>query len=290
MSPSTPSPGTGSSPRLTSVQRDLLERYLASELEVPLLPDVAARVVSLCAEESSDARALELVLERDPSLASHLLRVANSAAYAAREPIVSLRQAVSWLGMGAIRGIVLAVSLQSRLFRVVGHEEQVRAIWKHCALAAAFAREIARQRRSNVEGAFLCGLLHDVGRPVVLQAALAALSGPGQPVPAGALAAAMNELHADQGARLAEAWKLADWTVAAVAHHHQHERAGEHAEEAAITRLADLLAHWAADPDASPEDFVAPEPLLDTLNLYPGEVAALLARRPEALAFAEALG
>ena len=33
----------------------------------------------------------------------------------------------------------------------------------------AYAKEIARLRRSNVEGAFLCGLLHDIGKPVLLQ-------------------------------------------------------------------------------------------------------------------------
>ena len=34
----------------------------------------------------------------------------------------------------------------------------------------AFAKEIARMRRANVESAFLCGLLHDIGKPVILQA------------------------------------------------------------------------------------------------------------------------
>jgi putative nucleotidyltransferase with HDIG domain len=285
-----PSPAGVSAP-LAPVLRERLERHLESGLELPLLPDIAARVLAACEDEHSDARTLEPLIERDPALAAHLLRVANSAAHGTREALVSLRQAVSRLGLGAIRGIVLAVSLQSRVFRAPGHEAHLKAVWKHSALSAAFAREIARALRRNVEGAFLCGLLHDVGRPVALQAALAALSGPGQPLPAQALAAAEGEFHAALGARLVSGWKLAPWTAVAVARHHAapHELEGEYQEEAALTQLAHLTAHWASGPEPLPEHFQPPAALLELLNLYPEDVEALLATRARALEFAELL-
>lgn len=258
-------------------------------MELPILPEASARIVALCGDDKADAKAIEAVLERDPSLAAHVLRIANSSAYAPKEPIVSLQQAVSRLGLGTIRNIVLAVSLQGRVFKVPGHQARVRSIWIHCAVAAAFAREIARKLRKNVEGAFLCGLLHDVGRPIVLQATVDALAHrTKEPLPAALLETAMNEFHESLAERMVTAWKLADWTVAVVAHHHEPAKAAPYDDEARITHLADLLSYWALDDSRTPAEFGADEPVIQELNLYPEDVDKLLAYRGRALEFAEA--
>src|SRR5262245_6254727 len=255
---------------------DILERHLAEDVELPVLPEAAGRVAVLCEQEGTNAKAIEKVLERDPSLASHVLRVANSSLYAPQEPIVSLQQAVSRLGLGAIRNVVLGLSLQGRVFKVPGHQTQVRAIWTHCAVAAAFAREIARKLRKNVEGAFLCGLLHDIGRPVVLQATVSTLAHRSkEPLPLALLETAMNEFHAQVAERMVAEWKLADWTAAAVAHHHEPAKAGAHEDEARITRLADLLSYWALEEGSKPADFPG-DAVVSELNLYPEDLEALL--------------
>ncbi len=283
------SPTTKPNLHLPGWLHDILERHLEEDLELPILPEASARIVALCGDEKTDAKAIEAVLERDPSLASHVLRIANSSAYAPKEPIVSLQQAVSRLGLGTIRNIVLAVSLQGRVFKVAGQQARVRSIWVHCAVAAAFAREIARKLRKNVEGAFLCGLLHDVGRPIVLQATVQALAHrTKEALPDALLETAMNEFHEPMAARMLEAWKLADWTVAVVAHHHEPAKAAPHDEEARITRLADLLSHWAMDDGKTPADFGADDPVIQELNLYPEDVEKLLAYRAKALEFAAA--
>jgi len=266
---------------------DILERHLEEDVELPILPEASARIVALCSDEKADARAIENVLERDPSLASHVLRIANSSAYAPQSQIVSLQQAVSRLGLGTLRNVVLAISVQGRVFKVAGHQARVRSIWAHCAVAAAFAREIARKLRKNVEGAFLCGLLHDVGRPIVLQATIDALAHrTKEALPDALLETAMNEFHEAVGADLIEAWKLADWTAAAVRHHHDPAKAAPHDEEARITRLADLLAHWALEA-SGPAKFQG-DPVVQELDLYPEDLEKLLAWRDKALEFAKA--
>jgi len=267
---------------------DILERHLEEDLELPILPEASARLVALCADEKSDARAIQSVIERDPSLASHVLRIANSSALAPKERIVSLQQAISRLGLGVLRNVALSVSLQGRAFQVPGHQAEVRTIWVHCAVTAAFAREIARKLRKNVEGAFLCGLLHDVGRPLVLQGTLDALAHRSkEPLPKALLETAMDEFHEEVAQRTLEAWKLADWTVAVAAHHHEPARATPFEEEARITRLADLLAHWAIESGA-PADFASGDPVIRELNLYPEDVEELLARRAAVIEFAKA--
>jgi putative nucleotidyltransferase with HDIG domain len=275
--------------RLPGWLHDIVERHLEQDLELPVLPEAAVRVTSMCEDEKTDAKAIEGVLERDPSLAAHVLRVANSSAYAPKEPIVSLQQAVSRLGLAAIRNIVLGVSLQGRVFKAAGQQTRVRSIWVHSAVTAAFGREIARKLRRNVEAAFLCGLLHDIGRPVVLQATLDTLAHRSkEPLPAALLETAMDEFHEECAGRMVRSWKLAEWTEAVVANHHHPERATPHEEQAYITRLADELADWALDTSKTPEDFGCDAAVVDALNLYPEDVAKLLAYRGKALEFAEA--
>jgi len=286
--PRSMAPTTKSRPSLPGWILDLLERHLAEEVELPLLPEACTRILALCEDERADAKSIEGLLERDPSLASHVLRVANSSAYASQEPIVSLQQAVSRLGMQALRNIVLGFTVKGRVFHVPGHQTRVRAVWVHCAVTAAYAREIARMLRRNVEAAFLCGLLHDVARPVVLQATLDTLAHRSkEALPAAFLEATMDELHEQVGARMVGTWKLAEWTVAVVAHHHDPEKAEPHEEQAHITWLADRLAHWAVGPDG-PEAFQGDDPVIDRLNLYPEDLDALLAYRGKALEFSEA--
>jgi len=273
---------------LTTEARTWLETHLDRELELPLLPEAAARVVALCEDEDADARALESVLERDPSLTACVLKVANSSVYASKEPIVSLQHAVSRLGMSTVRNLALTNSLQGRVFDVPGHAPLVQDVWVHCAVTAVFAREIGRKLRRNVEAAFLCGLIHDVGRPIVLQTALRLPRSLGTFTGA-QLELAMDTYHERVGARLVKAWGLADWTAAAVLHHHDPESAAPYEEEARITRLADLLAHWVLTPGSGPEDFPVLDPVVLALNLYPEDLDALLALRERVLLASEAL-
>lgn len=257
-----------------------LASRLELDLDLPLLPAAAARIVAMCDDDDTEARDVQRVLEQDPSLASNFLRIANSAMYAARDPIVSLKQAVSRLGLRAARNIALAASVRGRVFDVPEHEERLREIWHHSVVSAAFAREIARMLRRNVEGAFLCALLHDVGRPIVLQAALAAPESIAKrPISPALLDRAMDDFHAAVGGRAIEAWKLADWTVAAVAHHHEPALAAPFEDEARLVRLADLLSHWALDGDARPETFPMTDPVIAELDLYREQIEALLALR-----------
>lgn len=284
-----PHPTTRQNQRLPGWLHELLQRRLREDVELPLLPEAPRRILAMCEDQGTDARAIEGVLERDPSLASHVLRIANSAAYATREPVVSLQQAVSRLGLETMRNIALAVSIESKLFRAPGYRSRVRRIWIQSSVAAAYAREIARLLRRNAEAAFLCSLLHDIGRPVVLQATIDALAHRTRdPLPYSLLETAMNEFHAPVGARLLEEWRLADWAVAAVAHQDEPEKAGPHRDLAGMVMLSDRLAAWALDQGQAPDGFPKDLPVLGALELRREDVETLLAQRGTVLEFAEA--
>lgn len=276
--------------QLPTPLRRLLEEALSSDqLDLPLLPSTAAEVMGVCNEEQCDARQLSELLQRDPSLAGHVLRVANSAAYAPKEPIVSLQQAVSRLGVTTICEIAIAVSLKGRVFHVPGYHVRIREMWMHAAAAAVYAKEVARRLRRNVEGAFLCGLLHDVGKPIVMQAFLDIVrERTSRSIPPVIMESAMDEFHQEVGARMVAAWSLSPWMAEAVRHHHDYALAGEHRDEAMVTCLADELSHWALNEELGPDDFPAELPVVRDLGFYATDLVALLEARGAALEVTEA--
>ncbi|MEW6071017.1 MAG: HDOD domain-containing protein [Planctomycetota bacterium] len=277
-------------PALPPPLRRLLERAIDAEsMELPVLPDTAMHVMQACNDESADAGRLSDILGRDQSLASHVLRIANSAAYAPKEPIVSLRQAVSRLGVASIGEIAISIAVKGRVFQVPGHQLAVRELWMHSAAAGIYAKEIARQVQGDQESAFLCGLLHDVGKPMVLLKLIDEVRArTDQPIPSLVFEAALAEFHAEVGAVMARRWGLPEWIVQAILHHHDYRQATEFAGKVMITSLADELCHWALDEDAGPASFPAELPVIQDLDLTDRDIAALLDRRGRVLAVVEA--
>ncbi len=268
------------------LRQQLVERVSQRRLELPMLPQTATDVLSLCNDSSCDTARLSSLIQRDQALAAHTLHIANSAAYAPREPIVSLQQAIGRLGFKTMCDIAVAVAMRSKVFVLKGHEERLRAMWLHSAMSGTWAKEIARACRRNVEGAFLCGLLHDIGQPVVLQTLLE-LSG-SERLEGELVDRLLREFHCEVGALVLESWKLPDWMVASVRCHHDPETAGEHVEFARTTMLADLLAHASVHPDREADEVLRTHPVLADLGLYEDETEALFARREFVLRAADA--
>ncbi|MCC6408161.1 MAG: HDOD domain-containing protein [Planctomycetes bacterium] len=260
----------------------------AGAIDLPLMPEAAAQIMDLVNDPKADAKKLAVILQRDPSLASHVLRVANSTAFAPREPIVSLQQAISRLGMTNLTQIATAVAVKSKVFQVRGYEDLLRDVWFHSATAGAYAKEVARLRRHNVEGAFLCGLLHDIGKPIVLQSAVDLAAQKGVKVERAVMEAAMDALHGRVGSLLASKWKLPAFMQSVMVHHHDPANAKEHVEDTRIACLADRLSYWAKDGDPAKAEELRRLPVIAALNLYAEDWQALVGARERVLKIAEA--
>jgi len=280
---------TGATGIVERLRAALQQKIESGRLDLPLLPEVASQVMKATSDPDCEVRRLADLIQRDASMGAHLLRLANSPLYQPRAPIVSLQQAIGRLGIKKVREIAVVITCESRVFQVRGFENHVRQIFRHSLAAALFAQEIARTRRFNVEEAFLCGLMHDVGKPVLLQAladALKALDG----VDRDELLGLVDEGHARVGARLVRQWELPGRLAATIEHHHDFRAApAETATTAAMTQYSDLLAHRALPgrkvDDAEVDDHAA----LPVLNLYPDDVAELKGKSDTIRALVEAM-
>src|SRR5580700_3120988 len=147
--------------------------YLSESLTAPQtiapLPRVCAQLAQLTAQQVTDAAQLARLIQSDPALAGEIMRVANSPALRPRSPIVSLQQAVSWLGVAEVRNIAMAVMLRGEVFTAPGHEPESEELWREAWLSGLWAKEIARERRKHVESAFLAALMHRTGAALALK-------------------------------------------------------------------------------------------------------------------------
>jgi HD-like signal output (HDOD) protein len=271
----------------------LVARLKSGSLELPVLPEVATQVVKLSNDETTDTRRLAALIVRDQAMAGHLMRMANSPLYSPKIPLVSLDQVVSRMGMKKVREIALVISCQSKVFQVAGFEALVKSHFAHSLAAAAFAQEIARARRWNVEEAFLCGLLHDVGWPLLLQELVDLHKQCGCALELAAVEAAIGRLHARVGSDLVGHWALPARLAETILFHHDPLKSTSAAQTAMMTDLADDLAHLTVPLVGKgreiTEEGIRRHPMLSPLNIYPDELDALLAQRDKVKAMVEAV-
>lgn len=261
-----------------SVAASVHARVTLGEIELPLLPEAARRVVELAGDPDCDLRAVVDALRTDQALTAHLLRVANSPLCAPRTPIVSVQQACARLGIRQIRDLAMLVSVRAGLYQVAGWEAELRLWFRHAVVAAFFAQEIARTRRLNVEEAFLAGLVHDVGKPIALVAGAAAPA-----IPRPVTLEVVRRVHPEVGGALAHAWGFSSPIHDAIRGHHE---ARPQSVGVGLVQYADRLSHFALGTDDVEEATLRDHPVIELLNLYPEEVDDLLGRSEEAIAIA----
>ncbi len=268
---------------LEQIRTHLATNLESSDIDLPVLPQVATEVLQLTTDSRVDAAKLSGLIHKDQALAGHILKIANSVAYCGRVPIVSLQQAVARLGMNLIGEIAFAACVRNRVFHLPGHEREMRELWRHSIASGAYAKEIARLLRRNVEGAFLCGLLHNVGKPIVLQVVADVEKDLGETVAYEEAIELMNEFHLPYGRLLGEKWELPDSVQEAIIHYGAYAEAESFVEEAKITCLADRLGTYVAVVDIYDEESVRHHPVYEALNLYQDDVDDLLGMKENVL-------
>lgn len=222
----------------------LRDRFDSGKLKLPVLPQVAQDVLAVVDDPEADTASIAELIQKDHTLAAHFLRVVNSPLYAPVEPVVSLAKAVSRLGLGGTRAIVLAVTVKHSVFSATVREDDLAEAWRRASFGGRLAQGIARVRRSDAEAAFLCGLLHGVGTPIVIQELIELCREDGIDVDDDLVRFACDALHAEVGAALVDEWNLPAFVRTAALHHERPENAMEHEELVRITGLADELAGW----------------------------------------------
>ncbi len=263
---------------IATLRNGVLARLKANALDLPLLPQVAMQVLAMASREDADAHRLAELLRRDQAMTVHVLRVVNSPFYRSRSPIESLEQATMRLGFPRVRQIALVIACKQRIFRVKGFEPEVYKAFRHSLATALFAEELARALGRDEGEAFLAGLLHDVGRPIVLQA-VADFHPESRLTNAPAVLAVAAELHTRVGGVLARKWHLPASICDAITYHHNPTSCPSVNQLPMLVNLADDLAVGALEANDATEPAPPTHWTLPHLHLPHDALAKVLAQR-----------
>jgi HD-like signal output (HDOD) protein len=147
----------------------LEERAIRALGELPPFSPILNRLLaSLATEEVSFVKLGDLI-EKDTVMSGNLLHLVNSALYARRGSINSVRHALSLLGINKLRNAVLGMSITRMWNQVRTPPSWSMARFNMHSSAVAILSDLLAQRLSvpYAEGAFVAGLLHDVGRLLI---------------------------------------------------------------------------------------------------------------------------
>jgi HD-like signal output (HDOD) protein len=263
--------------------------YLNDSLTAPQtiapLPRVCAQLAQLTAQEVTDAAQLARLIQSDPVLAGEIIRVANSPALRPRTAIVSLQQAVSWLGVAEVRNIAMAVMLRGEVFSAPGHEPQTEELWQEAWLAGLWAKEIARERRKHVESAFLAALMHRTGAALALKILSRFEAQEREPLDARLFGDLVVEFEPALGRLLMNNWLLPK-DVQDAASEWRNYRESTQSDLAGTVHAAHLLAAHTLHAELITEDMVIESPVFEQLGVFPDDRRHMLAKRDHVRALA----
>jgi putative nucleotidyltransferase with HDIG domain len=136
--------------------------------DLAVLSPVAQQLAAIVESEETMVKDLVRVISADPGLASRLLAFANSAFYRGTRPFTSIERAVVRIGFGGVRTLALAISLLE--LQDDGKGLSVAQVYDHSVATAALCEGLARASGfPEPDQAFLCGLLHDIGKVILKQ-------------------------------------------------------------------------------------------------------------------------
>ena len=143
-----------------------------ADISLPSLPDVVLKIRKLLESETCDFERVSKAVSVDPVLVSRLFVFANSAYYnRANIKIDTLDGAIGRLGFEVVRNTAMSLAMK----QLYGSDKngkaarQLRAVWARGMKLSCMAFAIAkRYGELNQETAYLCGLMHEVGKLYIL--------------------------------------------------------------------------------------------------------------------------
>src|SRR3954469_18082366 len=233
--------------------RRLTAAFEALEL-FPALAESRNRVLRLVREERTSAGDVVAAIESDVSLVIAVLRVANRTAAAKKTKISSVPKAVEALTPAGVEALAARVHTFDFFERIPGWDAAPERFRLHAVTTQRAADRLAREAGwEERDDLLVSALLHDIGKLVLMHAY------PGYPgqvhgdaqTPEERIHRERRELGVDHslvGGVLARRWGLPPRLATAIERHHSDEIEGE----AALIRLADMLAHYTAGEAVEP--------------------------------------
>ena len=238
-------------------QNPKLDMAALIETNLPPSPKNILRISTLLRDINTPPRKIAEAVTSEPLLFTRVLRLANSPIYALERKTTSIPAAISVIGNNALQEIVM-IGLASATFSrdnngaMVGDKiwqnSLAAEIWEHSLAVAIIARELsAMLKMRGTEESFTCGLLHDLGKLILLnhdfQAFLVTMDIKDEDDRLAAEREQFGFDHAEIGSEVARRWGLQDEVSTAIRYHHKPSRIPYPMQVAYVVEVADIIAN-----------------------------------------------
>jgi HD-like signal output (HDOD) protein len=145
---------------------DPIKDALGSIDRLPTMPAVFRNLEAALAEPNVSANRLGGIIEQDMGMTAKILKIVNSAFFGLRRSISSPSEAVTYLGIDTIKGLVLVNSIFERAEPLGTRHLAMEDLWRHSLDTATAAKAIALAQglsRAQAEEVFVAGVLEDLG-------------------------------------------------------------------------------------------------------------------------------
>ncbi|MFH1132052.1 MAG: HDOD domain-containing protein [Pseudomonadota bacterium] len=239
-------------------------------------PDSARKLLQLASDPDYRIDEIRQIVEQDPPLVTRVLRVVNSAAFHLVNKCTSISQAIVLLGSKTLSEIAITMSVLNMFWDESGVGSRVR---QHSAVVGGIGNFLAFQRKFREPSVVTCGLLHDLGKLLMLQGAEQKY-----PHMVTSIGHQWDSIHIRErkvfgydhavlAGHMLRNWRIPEPIPIVVAWHHQIQRAISSETEIArlvcLVRVADGLA-CLLEGDRSPDDQALSHLAKDPASQYLG--------------------
>ncbi len=203
-----------------------IKKRILREIEgIPTFPENIVQLQRLCNDPDSSIEDIVRHLKMDPALSTDVIKLSNSAGIAPYKRIEDIKTAVVTIGLKNLNAVLVASNARKILNERYSSFEM---IWEHCNKVAFYARNIAISLRAStiVENVYMAGLLHDLGKIILLATDKKLVRKIADIVKNRKITATtMEEIsigisHSAIGSLISQKWNFPSYLVEAINYHH----------------------------------------------------------------------
>jgi putative nucleotidyltransferase with HDIG domain len=209
-----------------AIVSDVKEKILKDVDSLPTFPENILELQQLCNQKEASIDEISERISRDPALTADVIKLSNSAGFVPGKKISTIKEAVKIIGFKNLYLILTASTAK----KILGNKyKKFELIWEHCIRVAYYSRQIAKLKHlGNIaDSAFITGLLHDIGKIVLLSAdeniihTISEITKNKQLRSSSILEEiSIGISHAEIGGLIAEKWNFPDDLKIPIANHH----------------------------------------------------------------------
>ena len=230
----------------------MLEHLVGSGLELPGMPEIYRRISEQLDDETCSVEQIGDSVQNDPAITTRVLKMANSSFYGLPSQVDSIAQAVALLGRERLKHLLIGSVLKGVFNEQDNPAFSIQAFWLDSIKTAIIARYIAGQVSmiSEPESMFTAGLLHDIGKLVMINKFPARMLAVEEYMiqkrvdPLSAELSQIGVTHTAVGEALMEYWDLPQLLIDCTRNHHEVVHDGPNRYATHLIYLASSLSQY----------------------------------------------